>query len=208
MKKIILASGSPRRHELLNLLKIPHEAIPCKNEERTIKNKPKEKTIADLGSFEQELLEVSYEKVDCVLQSLSPEKRKEVLIIGADTIVVCEGKTIGKPKTKEEAFQMLKTILGKKHTVYTGLIVLDADSGRTLTAIEKTEVSMLNWPEEKIRAYIDAENVLDKAGAYAIQGIGSAMIYRIEGCFYNVMGLPLSRLVLMLEQIGYKFLQK
>ncbi|RLI64572.1 MAG: septum formation protein Maf [Candidatus Gerdarchaeota archaeon] len=207
MKKIILASGSPRRHELLELLQIPHEVIPCKNdEEKKLHKELLEQPANNRGTFQQELLEVSFEKVQCVLKSLPREKQQGAIIIGADTVVVCDGKTIGKPRTKEEAIQMLQQILGKEHLVFTGLSVLDVDSNRLLTAIEKTVVRMVNLPEEKIRAYVEAEHILDKAGAYAIQGIGSALIPHIEGCYYNVMGLPVSRLVKMLEELGYDFL--
>jgi septum formation protein len=102
---------------------------------------------------------------------------------------------------------MLQKIMGHVHDVYTGLILLDTKTGKTFTGIEKTRVSMILPSLSKIKAYIQAENILDKAGAYAIQGKGAAFIDWIDGCYYNVMGLPLSKLVLMLEQAGFVYLK-
>ncbi|MBN1329613.1 MAG: septum formation protein Maf [Candidatus Heimdallarchaeota archaeon] len=197
MKKIILASGSPRRHELMALIGIPHEVIPCNVVEKELSNS---KTI------EEVLLEVAYQKILCVESSLPDDKSVNSLIIGADTTVILQGEIIGKPKDKEEAISMLKKILGTVHEVYTGVCILDTTTRRLVTGVEKTLVSMVALTDEKIAAYVDNEYVIDKAGAYAIQGIGAALIDRIDGCFYNVMGLPLSRLVLMLESQGYEFL--
>lgn len=199
MKKIILASNSPRRHELINLIGIPHEVIPCKK---------KEKELDATKTIEEVLLEVAYQKILCVEASLSEEKRSNSLIIGADTTVVLRGEIIGKPEDKEEAKIMLKKILGNIHEVYTGICILDTSTQRVVSGVEKTLVSMIALPDEKIANYVENEYVIDKAGGYAIQGIGAALIDRIEGCFYNVMGLPLSRLVRMLESQGYDFLNK
>jgi len=209
VKKIILASASPRRHELLELLGIEHEVIPCKEDEKQLlvveKTEPKKHKGAS-KTVEQLVLEVAYQKASCVARNLSSDSKKNSLIIGADTIVVLENEIIGKPKTKKEAINMLQKLLGKTHEVYTGICILDLQTDKILSAVEKTHVSMIEWPIEKIRAYIESENILDKAGGYAIQGIGAAMIDRIEGCFYNVMGLPLSRLVSMLETLDYNYL--
>jgi len=198
MKRIILASGSPRRHELLNLIGITHEVIPCKEEE---------KQIEQSKTLEEKLLEIAYQKVHCVEADLPEEKKSNSLIIGADTIVVFNHEIIGKPKTNDEAVSMLSKILGHVHEVYTGLCILDTDTKKILSRVEKTLVSMKELPEEKIIAYVEAENVLDKAGGYAIQGIGAGLIDRIEGCFYNVMGLPLHRITTMLEKLDYIYIE-
>jgi len=197
MKKIILASGSPRRHELINLIGIQHEVIPCKEEEKELRSS---------RTIEEVLLEVAYQKILCVEASLPDEKKANSLIIGADTTVVLRGEVIGKPKNRDEAIAMLKKILGNIHEVYTGICILDTNTKRLVSGVEKTLVSMVALSDEKIATYVDNEFVIDKAGAYAIQGIGAALIDRIEGCFYNVMGLPLNRLVTMLTSLGFEFL--
>ncbi len=212
MKKIILASASPRRHELLELLGIEHEVIPCMEDEKQIRigeeSKLDTKQKITQKTIEQMILELAYQKASCVSKIIPANMKKDTLIIGADTIVVLENEIIGKPKSKKEAVSMLQKLLGNIHEVYTGLCIIDLQADKILSAVEITAVSMIEWPLEKIEAYIDAENVLDKAGAYAIQGIGAAMIDRVEGCFYNVMGLPLSRLVIMLDKLGYSYLIK
>lgn len=211
MKKIILASASPRRHELLDLLGIEHEVIPCKEDEKQLrvveKSKPEMKQKITPKTIEQLVLESAYQKASCVAKILPANKKKNTLVIGADTIVVLDDEIIGKPKSKKEAISMLQKLLGNIHEVYTGLCVIDLNADKILSAVEKTAVSMKVWPIEKIEAYIEAENVLDKAGGYAIQGKGAAMINRVEGCYYNVMGLPLSRLVIMLEKLEYNYLR-
>lgn len=211
MKKIILASASPRRHELLDLLGIEHEVIPCKEDEKQLrvveKSKPEMKQKITPKTIEQLVLELAYQKASCVAKILPANKKKNTLVIGADTIVVLDDEIIGKPKSKKEAISMLQKLLGNIHEVYTGLCVIDLNADKILSAVEKTAVSMKVWPIEKIEAYIEAENVLDKAGGYAIQGKGAAMINRVEGCYYNVMGLPLSRLVIMLEKLEYNYLR-
>lgn len=203
MKKIVLASGSPRRQELLTLLGIDHEVIPCNSQEESINN-----NTVDGRSIEEMILPVAYQKATCVANNLKGEKYANALVIGADTIVVLDNEIIGKPKTKQEAIEMLHKLTGVTHTVYTGLCIIDKSNEGILTEVDKTLVSMIDWTDEKIKAYIEAEYIMDKAGAYAIQGIGAAMVNKIEGCFYNVMGLPLSRLVTMLEKIGYQLLNK
>ncbi len=208
MKNIILASASPRRHELLDLLSIKHEVIPCLEEEKNFNSAKKKETFGDKQNttIEEKVLQVAYQKVSCVGKSLPLEKKSNSLIIGADTIVVIDDEIIGKPTDKADAINMLKKILGKTHEVYTGICIYDSHKDKILTAVERTLVSMIEWSEEKIIAYIDAESVLDKAGAYAIQGKGAALIDKIEGCYYNVMGLPLSRLVTMLDKLEYNYL--
>lgn len=206
MKKIILASASPRRHELLELLGIEHEVIPCKNKEPKIQNNKLDSKVEN-KTIEELVLKLACSKTLCVADMLSKEVKGNSIIIGADTIVVLEKEIIGKPKDKSEAIEMLKKLSGKIHEVYTGLCLYDCNKDKLHTAVEKTLVSMLQWEDEEIKAYIESENVLDKAGAYAIQGKGAALIERIEGCFYNVMGLPLSKLSEILKEVNFNFLQ-
>ncbi len=212
MKKIILASASPRRHELLDLLGIEHEVIPCKEDEKQIRvvDRSKLEVIKEITpkTIEQMILELAYQKASCVSRILPANKKKDALVIGADTIVVLENEIIGKPKSKKEAISMLQKLLGNTHEVYTGLCILDLNADKILSAVEITAVSMIEWSLERIEAYVNAENILDKAGGYAIQGKGAAMIDRVEGCYYNVMGFPLSRLVIMLDKLEFNYLLK
>jgi septum formation protein len=203
MKQIILASGSPRRHELLDLLNIPHIVLPCNEDEKQVKNIQS----FNQGLIEEQLINVAIQKALCVEKTLD-KLQKKGLIIGADTIVALDNEIIGKPKSKEDALIMLKKIIGKTHLVFTGLCVLDVSTGNIYTDTEKTSVSMVSIPISKIKAYIESENILDKAGSYAVQGKGAAFIDRIEGCYYNVMGLPLSKLISLLQKAGYNYLEE
>lgn len=209
MKEIILASASPRRHELLTLVGISHTVIPCKEKEGRVKNNTAKSSDSNKKqqTIEESILQVACQKAMCVAKTLSPSKKKAALVLGADTIVVLNDEIIGKPKSSEDAIEMLKKLTGNIHEVYTGLCIYNSESERLYTGVEKTLVSMIPCSESRIRAYIASEEILDKAGAYAVQGIGAALIDRIEGCFYNVMGLPLSRLTKILDDIGYPFLQ-
>lgn len=209
MKEIILASASPRRHELLTLIGISHTVIPCKEKEGQVKNNSTLSSDSDTKqqTIEESILQVACQKAMCVAKTLSPSKKKASLVLGADTIVVLDDAIIGKPSSLEDAVEMLKRLTGNIHEVYTGLCLYDFESDRLFTRVEKTLVSMVSCSESRIRAYIASEHILDKAGAYAVQGIGAALIDRIDGCFYNVMGLPLSRLTNILDEIGYPFLQ-
>ncbi len=209
VKEIILASASPRRHELLTLIGISHTVIPCKEEEGQVKNNTTKTSDKDKKqqTIEESILQVACQKAMCVAKTLSPSKNKGVLVLGADTIVVLNDEIIGKPSSPEDAFDMLNRLTGNVHEVYTGLCLYDFESDRLFTGVEKTLVSMISCSESRIRAYIASEHIMDKAGAYAVQGIGAALIDHIDGCFYNVMGLPLSRLTTILDEIGYPFLQ-
>ncbi|HUU77587.1 MAG TPA: nucleoside triphosphate pyrophosphatase [candidate division Zixibacteria bacterium] len=207
MKKIILASASPRRHELLNLLHIEHEVIPCdEKEEKLINNKFNRKITENKKTTEEQVLSLAFHKVSCVAKTLEQMKITDGIIIGADTIVILEGEIIGKPNSKNEAIEILEKLSGKIHEVYTGICLYEISKDKIFTGIEKTNVSMVHWSKERLEKYIEEEYIMDKAGAYAIQGIGAAMIDRIEGCFYNVMGLPLSKLVKMLDEAGFQLI--
>lgn len=115
------------------------------------------------------------------------------MIVGADTIVVLENEIMGKPKDRREARKMLGRLSGKSHTVYTGFAVIDQPSGKTLTEYEKTRVTFRELEDEEIARYIEADNPLDKAGAYGIQDRSAIFVTGIQGCFYNVVGFPLTR---------------
>jgi septum formation protein len=126
-------------------------------------------------------------------------------IIGADTIVVLDGEMLGKPNDRVEAVDMLKRLSGRTHTVVTGIALVEVPSGRNTVEVESTKVTFREIPEEEIREYVDGGSPLDKAGAYGIQDdYGAVFVTRIEGCYYNVVGLPLARLHTMMRrfQVG------
>ncbi|MFW9923905.1 MAG: Maf family protein [Candidatus Thorarchaeota archaeon] len=210
MTKIILASASPRRHELLNLIGIDHIVKPCSEKETKLENNIVDTSDTEKNNrtIEEKIIQLATDKALCVAKTLSIDEKKNGIILGADTIVVLNNEIIGKPTDFNDAVGMLSKLAGKTHFVFTGICLYDFLKDRIHTGVERTRVTMADWNEIRIRAYIQSENVMDKAGAYAIQGIGAAMIEKIEGCFYNVMGLPVSRLVKMLDEMGFNYLKK
>ena len=142
---------------------------------------------------------------------LAVEKAKSVavglasgLVIGADTIVVYRRQILGKPAGAAEAAEMLQKLQGDTHEVFTGIALVDASSGKCATSHERTEVLFRPLEAEEIRRYVATGEPLDKAGAYGAQGIGAAFVEHINGSYTNVVGLPLSRLTLMLRDFGYQ----
>lgn len=180
MKRMILASGSPRRKELLQMLEVPFEVLVSDTKEVITKNEPAEVTK-----------ELSYQKAMAVAGQV-----EEGIIIGADTVVSIDGKILGKPADKEEAREMIYKLQGKSHMVYTGVTVI-AKSDDMVSAssfAEGTKVNVAPMTENEIEAYISTEEPYDKAGAYGIQGLFGKFIEGIEGDCFNVVGLPVHRL--------------
>ena len=186
MNKIILASQSPRRQQLLQWAEIPFEVIIPDSDETY---------PAGLSPFE--IAEhIAFNKAMAVKEKLTKEKPAgdEYTIIGADTIVVLGNKIIGKPANKDEAINTLQHLSGKTHSVITGVCLLSA--GQRKVFFEETLVDFFKLSKEQIEHYVNAYQPYDKAGAYAIQEwIGVIGIKSIRGDFYNVMGLPVSRLI-------------
>ncbi len=191
MKTIILASASPRRKELLQKLGLKFDVDPSSYEERIDPELPPRELAKSL----------SLEKAKAVARN-----RKNALIIAADTLIVFEGRVLGKPGTEAEACQMLKKLSGKSHTVITGFTIVDTESNTTLSKAIETKVYLRRLSSEEIRAYVRTKEPLDKAGAYAIQGLGSIIVDRIEGDHFNVIGLPLSALAESLKEFGVRVL--
>jgi len=129
---------------------------------------------------------------------------KEGLVLGCDTIVVLEGEILGKPKDREEAGMMLRKLSGKSHEVFSGLALLDLDDSQIFTDFERTVVYFKELEQKEVERYLDSSEPMGKAGAYAIQGKGALFVQRIEGCFYNVVGLPLYRLSMLLKKVGFE----
>ncbi|MGH9710620.1 MAG: Maf family protein [Candidatus Acidiferrales bacterium] len=192
--RLILASASPRRAEILRNAGFDFEVVPSHVDESL---RPNEAAAAYV-------LRLAEEKARAAMHQFAKiSARDSVFIIGADTVVVVHGKIMGKPSSVVNARGMLRCLSGKAHEVYTGLAVLQGN-GIARTAVEKTRVTFEPLSEKEIEDYIDSEEPFDKAGAYAIQGRGGKFISRIEGCYFNVMGLPLARLYKLLRELNGK----
>ncbi len=188
MRKIILASGSPRRKDILEQAGIPFEIIlPTLSEEVTTESKPEE-IVKDLSRKKAE-------NVADMLQDAAREA-EDYLIIGADTVVACEGQILGKPHDEEDAFRMLSLLQDNVHQVYTGVtFVYNKIGERKIHSFHvATDVRMYPMNEEQIRGYIDTKEPLDKAGAYAIQGKCCVYIKEIKGEYNNVVGFPIAHI--------------
>lgn len=189
MNKIILASASPRRRELLTQIGMEYEVIPAEGEEKLPAGKASPSEIVEI---------LSEQKAGEVFERLLKEKRRDFLVIGADTVVALEGKVMGKPGSRQEAVAMLTRLQGRSHQVYTGVTLIAQEGGNDqphkITFHEKTDVVMYPMSEAEINAYVDTGEPADKAGAYGIQGKCAAFIREIHGDYNNVVGLPVSRL--------------
>ncbi len=169
---IVLASESPRRRELLSMLGIEFEVISCDVDETTQIDNPKKRVL--------HLAQRKARAGLCI--------RPNDTVIGADTIVYASGQILEKPMDAADAARMIRLLSGKVHTVYTGVCILSSKA--EVLDCCTTEVEFAILTEAEIAQYIKTEQVLDKAGAYAIQGAAAKFVSRIEGCYYNVMGLP------------------
>ena len=182
MKRIILASQSPRRRELLTQIGLKFEVIPSTVEEVI--------TSANTVEVVQELAQ---QKARDVAEVAGREMAKDsLLVIGADTIVVYEGKILGKPEDKEDAVRMLTMLQGKEHSVYTGVALLSGE--QEIVFAEETRVQMCPMTPEEILWYVNTGEPMDKAGAYGIQGLCARFIRQIQGDYNNVVGLPVGRI--------------
>ena len=180
-RKIILASASPRRKELMALAGYEFEIKVSHKEEVYQSTKP-----------DEIVKELSLLKASDIAEQI---EQKNVVIIGADTVVAYNGKILGKPESKEDAFRMIKSFQGDKHQVYTGVAILEFDSEGNKSLINhavKTDVYVNAMTDEEIWNYIEKDNIMDKAGAYGIQSGFAIHIEKIEGDYFNVVGLPIS----------------
>ena len=186
-QRIILASSSPRRKRLLKGTGLNFEVIvPKYNEDTNLAISPR-----------------------TLVRKLSEKKALDVarrvnggIVIGADTILVCNGQKLGKPKDEKQAFRMLKLISGRSVDVYSGVTVIDSKTGKRMIDSDKSTITIRKLSEEEIRAYIRTKEPLDKAGAIAIQGLGAKFVSRIDGSASNVIGLPLECLRKNLRKFG------
>lgn len=192
MKKIILASGSPRRKEILKNLDIDFSVLKSNIEEE----------IYNYIDPIDMVLSLAYLKADDIVNQV-----KKGIIISADTIVVIDGEILGKPKDKLDAFNMLKKLNGRKHKVITGVCLIDVEDNSRVVDYEETIVEFRKIDDSIINSYIDTGEPMDKAGSYGIQGYGALLVKEINGCYQNVVGLPISKLGLLLkENFNYSIL--
>lgn len=196
LRRIILASTSPRRRELIASLAIPFEVVPSHTDESYEEALPPEQIVMELAG----------RKADAVYRGLDQAVDRNAVIVGSDTVVVRDGDILGKPRDVQEAADMLRSLQGREHTVYTGVACVDALTGTRQVDYRATTVTMKALNEAQILAYARSGEGLDKAGAYAIQGLGATIVTGIEGCYFNVVGLPLSLLVEMLEDFNIRVL--
>ena len=190
--QIILASGSPRRRELMEMLRPGGvRIIPAVGEERADPALPPEELVKALSRQKAEEVAAAYAGPDDV-------------VIGADTVVALDGAILGKPKDEADAARMLRALSGREHGVYTGVTVIRGKE--TLCHTEQTLVHFRALEEDEIARYIATGEPMDKAGAYGAQGWASLFVERLDGDFFNVMGLPLCALGKLLKQLGVNLL--
>ncbi|MNO97636.1 Septum formation protein Maf [compost metagenome] len=192
---IILASTSPRRQELLSSLRVPYEILASHADEDTPENWNPREIVEGLALRKAEAVHHT------CLNTTKPS-----IIVGSDTIVLLGNEVLGKPKDDQDAYRMLSSLQGKTHEVYTGVACIDVLTGRTLVRHRVTAVTMKCLSDQTIHAYVNSGEPHDKAGSYAIQGLGATLIDRIDGCYFNVVGLPLSLLSDMLSELGMNIL--
>jgi septum formation protein len=196
--KLILASASPRRAEILRDAGFSFDVRPAHVDETRFPREPAADYVARLASCKAGMIARSFAK-----------KKEKALVIGADTVVVAGRHILGKPADAADARRILRLLSGKTHEVLTGVTVLSVSGvsvrgGAERHHVERTRVEFLRLSDKVIRNYLATGEAFDKAGAYGIQGIGGRFVRRIEGCYFNVMGLPLSRVWSMLLASGWR----
>jgi septum formation protein len=189
--KLILASESPRRAEILTAAGIPFEVRTAKIDESHVAGE----------SPDQMVVRLACAKVEAVASKI--HSGRPYIILGADTVVVADSEILGKPRDAKNAREMLRKLRGREHFVITGFALLRTKDGELRGGYETTRVWFSSMSDAEIDAYVSTKEPLDKAGAYAIQGIAARYIPRIEGCYFNVVGLPLARVWQALTDLGW-----
>jgi septum formation protein len=187
--RVILASASPRRRELLRLIGIDHEVRPADIDESYLPGERPDGHAERLARGKAE--------------AIASATGSEVVTIGSDTIVVVDGDVLGKPRDREHARQMLRRLSDRSHVVMTGVAV--SWRGKTLSGVEQVGVTFRALSDEEIDLYIDTGEPMDKAGAYGIQGFGATIVERVDGDYFAVMGLALNRLAGLLRDAGLRY---
>ena len=191
--KVVLASGSPRRKELLGNIFDEFEVIPSTVEENI--------EFTNVEDYVKELAFIKAKDVfDMIKNSCSNSSDNELLVIGSDTVVYNDGKVLGKPANEEDAKEMIRSLTGKKHQVYTGVcLIKNIEDTCVKTFAVKTDVYVDDISDEEIELYVATGDPLDKAGSYGIQGVFSKHIRKIDGDYFNVVGLPVNEIYRQLD---------
>jgi septum formation protein len=187
--RVVLASSSPRRRELLALIGIAHEVRPADIDESALPDETAEAHCERLAR-EKAL-------------ALAAGAGDGALVIGSDTIVVVDGRILGKPRDEQDAMRMLRLLSGRSHVVLTAVAVVR--HGRVESGVERVSVTFRPLDDSEIAAYIATREPMDKAGAYGIQGFGATIVERIDGDYFAVMGLALTRLVRLMARVGIRY---
>ena len=212
--RLVLASASPRRRELLSQIGLEFTVMPSTKEENTktteagalVQELSRQKAVdiwEQLSGDQGQNPDTDQEQISEETQepNLNEKRQPELLVIGADTVVCCEGKILGKPHSREAAAEMLTVLQGRSHEVYTGVTLYS--QSETVTFFECTQVEFYPMTEVEISEYIDSKEPMDKAGAYGIQGLGARFVKGIRGDYNNVVGLPVGRLYQELKSHGW-----
>lgn len=191
-KKIVLASASPRRKDLLNSIGLEFEIIPSEVDEN-IENEP----------FSHELIQnIALDKV----LDTSKKLNYPAIVIGSDTVVVVDDKILGKPKDNDEAFNMLTSLSGKTHTVISAIVVYDTETKKLTKDSVTSQVTFREIDEKEVKNYINTGETADKAGAYAIQGKAGIFVKEIKGCYSNIVGISVYKVSEILKEFGVNLL--
>jgi len=190
--RLILASASPRRAEVLRAAGIAFEVLPRDVDESPQPNEGPAELVARLAEAKVR------SAAACAASRAGP-----TILVGADTAVVVDAKTLGKPASADDARRMLRLLSGRTHSVVTGLVLLRLPGGESHSEQETTRVTFAPLTDREIEEYVASGEPFDKAGAYAIQGLGGRFVTRVEGCYFNVVGMPLARLYRMLREFGW-----
>ena len=212
--RLVLASASPRRRELLSQIGLEFTVMPSTKEENAktteagalVQELSRQKAVdiwEQLSCGQGQNPDADQEQISEETQepNLNGKRQPELLVIGADTVVCCEGKILGKPHSREAAAEMLTALQGRSHEVYTGVTLYS--QSETVTFFECTQVEFYPMTEVEISEYIDSKEPMDKAGAYGIQGLGARFVKGIRGDYNNVVGLPIGRLYQELKSHGW-----
>lgn len=212
--RLVLASASPRRRELLSQIGLEFTVMPSTKEENAktteagalVQELSRQKAVdiwEQLSGGQGQNPDADQEQISEETQepNLNGKRQPELLVIGADTVVCCEGKILGKPHSREAAAEMLTALQGRSHEVYTGVTLYS--QSETVTFFECTQVEFYPMTEVEISEYIDSKEPMDKAGAYGIQGLGARFVKGIHGDYNNVVGLPVGRLYQELKSRGW-----
>lgn len=212
--RLVLASASPRRRELLSQIGLEFTVMPSTKEENAktteagalVQELSRQKAVdiwEQLSGGQGQNPDADQEQISEETQepNLNGKRQPELLVIGADTVVCCEGKILGKPHSREAAAEMLTALQGRSHEVYTGVTLYS--QSETITFFECTQVEFYPMTEVEISEYIDSKEPMDKAGAYGIQGLGARFVKGIRGDYNNVVGLPVGRLYQELKSRGW-----